>query len=142
MKIILASFTLLFSLLFQPALAQEDSRKLLVQEYIKQSERQKKTGIILLTSGVGATLLGTVLFGIGWGNGSDVAGGSGVMLMTAGSIATLVSIPILIGSASSARKAGKLSLDIAQIEPLHRMNAHFRGYPALKFSLPLNSQKR
>lgn len=124
-----------------PVFSQEQATRLLIEEYLQQSEKQKKTGVILLSTGVGATLLGTVLFGIGWNDGSDVVGGGGVLLMTAGSIATLVSIPVLIGSASSGRKAGKFSLDLAQIEPLSPNVLRNQPYPALSFSFPLYSQK-
>lgn len=120
---------------------QQQANRLLIEEYLQQSEKQKKTGVILLSTGVGATLIGTVLFGIGWGNNSDVIGGGGVLLMTAGSIATLVSIPVLIGSASSGRKAGKISLDLAQVDPLAPADWKNQKYPALSFSIPLNSQK-
>ena len=121
--------------------AQSLESKILIEEYIKRSEKQKKTGLILLGAGVGSVIIGTVLFGTGWNDDSSFALGSGAVLFTAGSISTLVSIPVLISSASNGRKAAKLGIGTARLtEPLPN-GFYQKTYPALHFSIPFNSQK-
>ncbi len=91
----------------------------------------------MLGTGLGATILGTVMVGAAWGGGSEFVGATGVVLMTAGTISTLVSIPVIVSSASKGRKAGKLSL-VAATAPLHRPPGNAAGYyPAVSFSFPL-----
>jgi hypothetical protein len=132
----------LLCLSFGNLYAQDSSNKILIEEYIKQSENQKKTGLIMLGAGLGATLIGTVMFGSAWSTGSEVVGVSGAILVTAGVISTLVSIPIIISSASKARKAGQLSLDLNTARVLTPGGNSPSIYPGLKLSVPLNSAKR
>ena len=121
--------------------AQSQERKILIEEYIKRSEKQKKTGLIMLGTGVGSVVIGTVLFGTGWSDGSDFAAGSGAILMVAGSVSTLISIPILVSSAANGRKAAKLGIGTARLtEPIPN-GFYQKTYPALHFSLPIHSQK-
>lgn len=137
--------TLLILLLcfsFGKLYAQDSSNKILIEEYIKQSENQKKTGLIMLGAGLGATVIGTVMFGSAWSTGSEVVGVSGAILVTAGVISTLVSIPIIISSASKARKAGRLSLDLNTARVLTPGGNSPSIYPGLKLSVSLNSDKR
>lgn len=137
--------TLLILLLcfsFGKLYAQDSSNKILIEEYIKQSENQKKTGLIMLGAGLGATVIGTVMFGSAWSTGSEVVGVSGAILVTAGVISTLVSIPIIISSASKARKAGQLSLDLNTARVLTPGGNSPSIYPGLKLSVSLNSDKR
>jgi hypothetical protein len=137
--------TLLILLLcfsFGKLYAQDSSNKILIEEYIKQSENQKKTGLIMLGAGLGATLIGTVMFGSAWSTGSEVVGVSGAILVTAGVISTLVSIPIIVSSASKARKAGQLSLDLNTVRVLTPGGNSPSIYPGLKLSVSLNSDKR
>ena len=122
--------------------AQDTSNKILIEEYIKQSENQKKTGLIMLGAGLGATLIGTVMFGSAWSTGSEVVGVSGAILVTAGVISTLVSIPIIISSASKARKAGQLSLGLISASAINPKGSSQITYPTLKISVNLNSAKR
>lgn len=136
-------FTLLFVLFcfsFGNLFAQAPNNKILIEEYIKQSENQKKTGLIMLGAGVGATLIGTVMFGSAWSTGSEVVGGSGVVLLTAGVISTLVSIPIIISSASKARKAAKLSIQSRSLPDIQPAGLSSVIYPALSLSIPINSK--
>ena len=121
--------------------AQSQENKILIEEYLKRSEQQKKTGLILLGAGVGSVILGTVLFSAAWSNGSDVTGGAGVLLMTAGSISTLVSIPVLISSASNGRKAAKVGIGTARFSEPQQVGFLGKPFPALSITLPLNSQK-
>lgn len=119
-------------------IAQSDTQRQLAEEYLKQSEKQKKTGLIMLGSGIGAGLLGTAMFGAGWNEGSGFVLGSGVTLMLAGTISTLVSIPVLVSSASKGKKAAKLSLGIAKISSAQPHGLVSQNYPSLNFSIPLN----
>ena len=130
----------LFLAFYSNAKSPSLERNILIEEYIKQSEKQKKTGLIMLGAGLGSVLLGTVLFGVGWGDGSDVAAGSGAILMAAGSISTLVSIPILVSSASNGRKAAKLGISTAGIAHPQLTGFPQKSYPALSFSIPINSK--
>ena len=133
-------FLLCFS--FGKLYAQDFSNKILIEEYIKQSENQKKTGLIMLGAGLGATVIGTAMFGSAWSTGSEVVGISGAILVTAGVISTLVSIPIIVSSASKARKAGQLSLDLNTARVLTPGGNSASIYPGLKLSVFLNSDKR
>lgn len=58
--IILASFLLVSPKLF----AQNQEEKLLMEEYIRQSENQRKTGLILLGAGLGAVAIGSAIGGM------------------------------------------------------------------------------
>jgi hypothetical protein len=118
--------------------AQSSSERILVEEYVKQSEKQKKTGLIMLGSGIGATILGTAMFGAGWGEESGFLLASGATLMLAGSISTLVSIPIIVSSATKAKKAAKLSLGIAKISSALPTGVVTQNYPSIHFSMPIN----
>jgi hypothetical protein len=119
-------------------LAQSDTQRQLAEDYLKQSEKQKKTGLIMLGSGIGATIVGTAMFGAAWGGASEFVGVTGVTLMLAGTISTLVSIPVIVSSASKGKKAGKLSLGISSISSAHPSGIVSQNYPALNFSIPLN----
>ena len=141
MKILFVSSSLALLFLVQPIMAQQESNRILIQEYIKQSERQKKTGLIMLGTGVGAVVIGTVLFATAWNSGSEFAGGASLLFLTAGSISTVARIPILISSASNGRKAGKLSIGIGQTQALQAPGISARAYPTVGFSFPLNAQK-
>lgn len=137
-RLILVIVLLCFS--FGKLHAQDSTNKILIEEYIKQSENQKKTGLIMLGAGVGATALGTVMFALAWSGGSEVLGGSGVVLFTAGAISTLVSIPIIISSASKARKAANLSIQSRSLPGIQPNGISSVIYPALNLSIPLNSK--
>jgi hypothetical protein len=135
---LILSFFLAF--IFQSQ-AQSQERKILIEDYIQRSEKQKKTGLIMLGTGVGSVIIGTVLFGTGWSDGSDFAAGSGAILMAAGSITTLISIPILVSSASNGRKAAKLGIGTARLSEPIPNGFYQKSYPALHFSIPIHSQK-
>lgn len=139
-KFLLLIVLLCFS--FGKLYAQDSSNKILIEEYIKQSENQKKTGLIMLGAGLGATVIGTVMFGSAWSTGSEVVGVSGAILGTAGVISTLASIPIIVSSASKARKAGQLGLDLNTVRVLTPGGNSPSIYPGLKLSISLNTDKR
>lgn len=142
MKILFVCFSLALLFLAQPILAQQDPNQFLIREHIKQSEKQKKTGIGMLGAGVGAVVIGSVLIGATLDGSSDFVDGTIAFLLVAGGISTLVSIPILISSASNGRKAGKLSIGLGQTQALQAPGFPPKAYPTIGFSLPLNAQKR
>lgn len=131
----------LFLVFSQNLKAQNAESKFLIEEYLRQSEKQKKTGLIMLGAGAGSVLLGTVLFGTAWNSGSNFAGGASAFFLVAGSISTLVSIPVLVSSASNGRKAAKLGIGTTQIAAPGSMGGTQKTYPTWIISIPLNSQK-
>lgn len=134
-------FLFLFIVFLPETKAQNQENKILIEEYLRRSEQQKKTGLILLGAGVGSVILGTVLFATAWSNGSEPIGGAGVFLMTAGSISTLVSIPILISSASNGRKAAKVGIGTDRVPVPQLVGLSGKAFPTLSIILPINSQK-
>ena len=82
----------------------EKSRQELYDFYSFKSKKQKKTGLILLGSGLAATVVGLAIGSNNfWEDNSGFAAGMGLFLV--GSCATIASIPILIVSGSNNRKA-------------------------------------
>lgn len=81
------------------------SNKEMYDFHYEKHKKQKKTGFILLGSGVAATLAG-VLIGSNSDSWSDEANlGTGAILVTAGALTTISSIPVFIVSGSNKRKA-------------------------------------
>lgn len=137
-------FLLLSALLFLalPEIkAQTQDNKLLIEEYLQQSEKQKKAGWTLIGVGAGAAALGLVIAASSddW---SDASFGSGIILFFAGSATTIIGIPVLISSASKARKAAQLSIGANSARMINPNGTSLKIYPALNFSIPLNSTKR
>lgn len=139
MKKLVLIFAILFSSFFE-LLAQNQETKFLIEEYLRQSETQKKTGLIMLGAGVGATVLGTLMIGVAWSGGSEAVGWTGVVLFTAGAVSTLASIPIIISSASKARKAANLSIQSRSLPSIQPTGLSAVIYPELNLSIPLNSK--
>lgn len=96
----------------------------------------------MLGAGAGSVLLGTVLFGTAWNSESSFAGGASVFFFIAGSISTLVSVPILVSSASNGRKAAKLGVGTTQLMAPSPSGFSPKTYPSWIISIPLNSQKQ
>ena len=140
MKKLILIFALLFSAFYE-LIAQNQDTKFLIEEYIQQSERQKKTAIIMMGAGVGATALGILLATTATSWDSPAFGGGGILAL-AGSASTVIGIAILVSSASNARKAGKLSLELSSTRVINSEVTPQMIYPSLKFSIPLNSSKR
>lgn len=136
-------FVIAAFLLFLPKVHAQQSQenKILIEEYLRQSERQKKTGLIMLGAGVGSLILGTAFFGAAWNNGGNAAGVASVVLLAGGTISTLVSIPVLVSSASNGRKAAKLGIGTTQLSAPVSSGFSQKSYPTWNISIPLNSQK-
>jgi hypothetical protein len=132
--------TLIFSLIFMISLnlqAQDNGREFLIKEYLKQSEKQKKTGITFLLVGSGMMAAGIIATGIS-SNSSDSGDGIGPYLILVGIPITIIGVPIVISSASKARKAAHLSLGTQTVRGLTLPQTQ-KVYPALTFTVNLNS---
>jgi len=82
----------------------EESTQEVYDFYNLKAKRQKKTGLILLGSGLVATVAGIAIASNNfWEDDGGFAAGTGLFLI--GSCATIASIPILIVSGSNNRKA-------------------------------------
>lgn len=133
---------LAFFLLASPKLfAQNQDNKLLIEEYLRQSEKQKKAGITMIAVGASAALIGTLLAASSddW---DDFSFGGGVILFTGGSAAAILGVPLIISSASKARKAAQLSLGANSARVIFPNGASRKIYPAIQLSIPINSSNR
>ena len=81
------------------------SREEMYDFHFTKHKKQKKTGLILLGSGVVATGAGLLIAANSNVLSDDGGFGTGAGLVLAGSITTIVSIPYLISSGSNKRKA-------------------------------------
>jgi hypothetical protein len=140
MKKLVLIFAILFSSFYE-LIAQNLDTKFLIEEYVKQSEKQKKAAIIMIGAGAGTAALG-LLLAYSANNLSDPALGVAGALLLVGSASAIIGIPILVSSASKARKAGQLSLVLNSARVMNPEGSPQMIYPALKISVPLNSSKR
>lgn len=120
--------------------AQSQENKLLIEEYILQSEKQKKTGLIMIGVGTVAFALGALVIDNSYGL-EDPSLGSGLILSLGGGVSALIGIPILISSGSKARKAAKLSLEATKIQNSSIPGQQTKVFPAVGVSIPLNTIK-
>ena len=81
------------------------SREEMYDFHFTKHKKQKKTGLILLGSGVVATGAGLLIAANSNVLSDDGGFGAGAGLVLAGSVTTIVSIPYLISSGSNKRKA-------------------------------------
>ena len=81
------------------------SRAEMYDFHFTKYKKQKKTGLILLGSGVVATGAGLLIAANSNVLSDDGGFGTGAGLVLAGSVTTIVSIPYLISSGSNKRKA-------------------------------------
>jgi hypothetical protein len=129
------SLMLLFALNLN---AQNQDREFLIKEYLKQSEKQKKTGIAMLVVGSGMAGLGIIIANSGESTSSTTRIGYSLGLI--GIPVAIIGIPILISSASKARKAAQLSVGTQMAHmplPLEMQ----KTYPVLTLSVQLNCYK-
>lgn len=131
----LLSILLLFALNLN---AQNQDREFLIKEYLKKSEKQKKTGISVLVIGSGMVALGIIMGNSGESTSSTTRIGYSFALV--GTPVAIIGIPILISSASKARKAAQLSVG-AQTVHMPNLQEIQRMYPSLTLSVQLNSAK-
>lgn len=130
------SFMLIISLNLK---AQDKDREFLIKEYLQQSEKQKKTGITFFVVGSGMMALGLISLGVS-NNLSDATIGIGYSLILVGIPVTAVGLPIIISSASKARKAALLGVGAQTVRsPILRDSQEI--YPVITFTVNLNSSK-
>lgn len=130
----------IFSLIFMVSLnlhAQDNGREFLIKEYLKQSEKQKKTGITFLVVGAGMMGVGIIALGVSSAS-SDSGDGIGPYLFYVGVPIAIIGVPIIISSSSKARKAAHLSLGTQTVRGLTLPQTQ-KVYPALTFTVNLNS---
>lgn len=75
------------------------------QDYLQKSEKQKKTGWIVLGSGAALIITGFIIGNSGEDEASFDKAMSGGLFIVAGSAATIISIPIFIASGRNKKKA-------------------------------------
>jgi len=90
--------------------------------HYSKHKKQKKTGLILLGSGLVATGAGALIAANSNVLSDDGGFGAGAGLVLAGSVTTLVSIPYLISSGSNKRKAATY--------------VQIREYPRIDLTMP------
>jgi hypothetical protein len=115
-----------------PVFAQSMSK----QDYLDKSRMQKNTGFIMLGGGVAMATAGAILFNKNFNlNGGGDAEG---IMMVAGTLVALGSIPMFISSGNNARKAAQMSF---RNEPLHipKYAGNLpRSVPSLTLKIPLD----
>ncbi len=120
-KFVLFTFILLA---FQSVHGQEidslsaQTRQELYDFHFEKHKKQKKTGLILLGSGLVATITGTLIARNSDILGEDTEGfDAGASLALLGSLATISSIPVLISSGVNKRKASAY-VNLSEYQPL------------------------
>lgn len=106
--VLLFSFQIAQSQITEPQTDQSSQN--MYDFYSQKAKKQKRTGWILLGTGIAATVVGSAIMANNfyiWGGSEDEDRGfaAGTGLFLAGSMATIASIPVLIISGSNNRKA-------------------------------------
>jgi len=121
--------------------AQNQDNRQLIDEYLRQSENRKKTGTTMLAIGGGAVGLGLIL-AFSSNSWYDSSFEAGTIITGLGLTLAVISVPVLVASASSARKAAQLSVGAKTAQMSNPNGPSLKVYPALNLSIPLNSTKR
>lgn len=129
-----------FLLATQKLKAQNQDQRFLMEEYLIQSEKQKKTGITMIIAGLGTAGIGLLIAASSDWDSSGFA--SGGILFLAGSASTILGVPIIVSSAATARKAARLSVQADSSRLIYSDGSSVGIYPTLNLTIPLNSRKR
>ena len=128
--------------LSKPSLSQSNEFSKFSHSYLEKSKRQKKTGWILLGSGLTSFVVGTIIVGENVPDNdpyciySNCGGNGGAVMMAVGAAASVTSIPFFIASGKNRRRAAELSVVPGSIRvPYFTMNN--RKYAALKLNVVL-----
>lgn len=124
---------------FQHLQAQNQENRLLIEEYILQSENQKKTGLAMVIGGSAAIGIGFLI--ANEASFDEASFGTGIFLMLGGGVSTLIGIPILVSSGVKARRAAGLSLQATRIQNPSMSGQQTKVFPSLGISIPLNTIK-
>lgn len=135
---ILMLFLPLSILVYQHLYAQDQGNRLLIEEYIQQSAKQKNTGLTMVIAGTAAIGIGYLMAN----NASldEAAFGAGILLTLGGGASTLIGIPILISSGVKARRAAELSLQADRIQNPSNLGLQTKVIPSVGISIPLNTK--
>ncbi len=94
----------------------------------------------MMIAGGAATAVGVML---AWNSTWDSTEfGAGGLLMLAGSASVIIGIPIIVSSASKARKAATLSVSANSARMIRLNGSSLQLYPAMNLTIPLHSTKR
>lgn len=119
------------------------------QDLLDKSQRQKKTGVILLGAGGASLVQGGVLILNGSEEAVNCLGSlnctgsegeewaAGTVLFIAGGLAMLGSVPFFISAGNNKQGAAKLSLDSKPIYLPRNTHNGPRAHPAIQISIPL-----
>lgn len=135
----LALFLALSISVFHHLHAQEQGNRILIEEYIQQSVKQKNIGLTMMIAGTAATGIGILMAY----NASldETAFGAGILLTLGGGASTLIGIPVLISSGVKARRAAELSLQAMRIQDPTILGQKTKVFPSVGISIPLNNKK-
>lgn len=120
------------------------------QNHLEKSQNQKKTGWIMLGVGGAAVVLGGILatsgsseianclgtFNCTGSDGNEWA--AGAVLVIAGGLAMVGSVPFFISAGNQKQKAARLTLVTKPIYLPKNTHNGPRSYPAITLTLPLN----
>lgn len=95
----------------------------------------------MLAIGGGAIGLGLIL-ALSSNSWYDSSFEAGTILTGLGLTFAVISVPVFVASASSARKAAKLSVGADTAQVINPKGPSLQIYPALNLSIPLNSTNR
>lgn len=118
-------------------LAQSQENKVVIEEYIRQSDNQKKAGITMVIVGSVSTVLGVLLLNETWYNENSTGTSLGFIMTLGGSASTLIGIPIVISSGVKARSAAELSLQAVRIQSPIGPRRMIKAFPSLGISIPI-----
>ena len=104
--------------------------RLTKNEYLQKAERQKKTGFILVCSGVLLNVSGAIAY---------QKGNAGIILFGAGLLADVASLPFFISAGMNKRKAMNAAafFKLEQTNNIRGMAISQAVYPAISFKLNL-----
>ena len=138
MKKIILLLTLLISG-FQYSQAQDQGNRLLIEEYVQQSENQKRTGLAMVIAGSAAMGIGYLIAINASLDDTDFATGS--FLLLGGGASILIGIPILISSGVKARRSAELSLQATKIQNPLIPGSNSKVFPSIGISISPNTKK-
>lgn len=135
----LALFLALSISAFHHLHAQEQGNRLLIEEYILQSAKQKNIGLTMMIAGTAATGIGILMANNAYWD--EAAFGAGILLTLGGGASTLIGIPVLISSGVKARRAAELSLQAVRVQDPTILGQKTKVFASVGISIPLNTKK-